>query len=186
VLARCAKVAAFVLPLLVATAAHAVENEHHVGIGAGGAALKVDDKSGMMVGAGGGVHYAYGFSDAFNLMAEYSSAIVALDAKLDSPTTPHTRPATIDTVGLGAGYVFDVLRWVPYACVLASGSLLHGGTLDKGLVTGGVQLGLGLDYKLSFSWSIGAAYRQHVLLTKASTYPSYSQLFLRVEYAWGR
>jgi len=178
--------AALFAPITTAATAAAVEHEHHLGIGLGGAALKVDDKSGMMVGAGGAAHYAYGVTDAFNFVAEYSSAIVALDAKLDNPTTPHTRPSTIDTAGVGAAYVFDVLRWVPYATLLASGSLLHGGTLDKTLVTGGVQIGLGLDYKFNFSWAAGVAYRQHMFLTKMSTYPSYSQLFFRVEYAWGR
>ncbi len=178
--------AAFASPFTLARRAGAVEHEHHVGIGAGPAALKVDDKGGLMVGAGGALHYAYGLSDAFNFVAEYSTAIVALDATIDSPTTPHTRPSTLDTAGVGAAYVFDVLRWVPYACVMASGSLLHGGTLDKSLLAGGLQLGLGVDYKFSFSWAAGVAYRQHMLLTKMSTYPTYSQLFLRVEYAWGR
>ena len=172
--------------LLVPATARAVEHEHHFGVGAGPAILKVDDKAGLMVGAGGALHYAYGLSDAFNFVAEYSTAIVALDAKLDTPTTPHTRPSTVDTLGVGAAYVFDVLRWVPYASVLAGGSLLHGGTLDKNLFAGGVQLGLGVDYKFSFSWAAGIAYRQHLLLTTMSTYPTYSQLFFRVEYAWGR
>lgn len=166
--------------------AHAVENEHHVALAAGPAILKVDDKAGLMVGAGGGVHYAYGFTDAFNLVAEYSTAIVALDAKLDAPDTPRTRPATIDTLGVGAAYVLDVLRWVPYASLMASGSLLHGGTIDGALLVGGVQLGLGLDYKFNFNWAAGIAYRQHLFLTKMSTYPDYSQLLFRIEYAWGR
>ncbi len=183
---RVAIAAALFAPLTIASAAGAVEHEHHVGLGAGPAALKVDDKAGMMVGAGGAVHYAYGFTDAFNFVAEYSSAIVALDAKLDTPTTPHTRPSTLDTLGVGAAYVFDVLRWVPYATAMASGSLLHGGTIDGSLITGGVQLGLGVDYKFNFSWAAGVAYRQHLFLTKMSTYPSYSQLIFRVEYAWGR
>jgi opacity protein-like surface antigen len=172
--------------LLAPASARAVEHEHHLGVGLGGAALKVDDKGGMMVGGAAAAHYAYGFTDAFNFVAEYSSAIVALDAKLDTPTTPHTRPGTIDTLGIGAAYVFDVLRWVPYASIMASGSLLHGGTIDGSLLTGGAQLGLGVDYKFSFSWAAGVAYRQHLFLTKMSTYPSYSQVFLRIEYAWGR
>ncbi len=181
-----AATAAFLALLTTAGVAGAVEHEHHLGVGVGTAALKVDDKSGLMLGAGGAAHYAYGMSDAFNFVAEYTSAIVALDAKLDSPTTPHTRPSTLDTAGVGAAYVFDVLRWVPYATLMASGSLLHGGTLDKTLVAVGAQLGLGLDYKFNFSWAAGVAYRQHLFLTKMSTYPSYSQLFFRVEYAWGR
>lgn len=169
-----------------ASPSRAVEHEHHLGASLGPSALDVSDKSGLMIGAGGAVHYAYGLSDAFNLVAEGSSAIVALDAKLDTPDTPHTRPAAVHTLGIGAAYVFDILRWVPYAGLLAGGAYLHGGTIDKGVAAASAQLALGLDYKFNFQFAAGVAYRQHFFLTKLDTYPSYSQLLFRLEYAWGR
>ena len=49
----------------------------------------------------------------------------------------------------------------------------------------GVELGAGLDYQLSRSWAVGVGIRQHMLLTKMSTYPSYTTGLLRLEYMWG-
>jgi hypothetical protein len=179
------------LSLVLAAAAWApravaVEHEHHIAVAGGAAALDVDDRSGMELGAGLGAYYTYGLTDAFNFLAEASSNAVGLNEKLDNPDTPHTRPATLTTVGAGAAYVLDVLRWVPYGGVLATGYYLSGGTLDKGLAVLGAQLALGLDYKFNFNWAIGGAYRQHFLLTKMSTYPSFSQFFFKIEYSWGR
>jgi opacity protein-like surface antigen len=179
------------LSLVVAAAvwaphAAAVEKEHHIAVAGGPALLGVDDRSGVELGAGAAVYYTYGLTDAFNLLVEGSSSAVGLNEKLDNPDTPHTRPATVSSLGAGAAYVLDVLRWVPYGGILATGYYLGGGTIDKGLAVLGAQLALGLDYKFNFNWAIGVAYRQHMLLTKMSTYPSFSQLFFKIEYSWGR
>ena len=165
--------------------AGAVENQHHIGLDPQLALLKIDDKSTLDVGAGLALHYAYGITDQLNFMGEASSSIVAAKQKQDDATSPHTRPAEVDNVSAGVGYVIDVIRYVPYVGVLAAGYRLGGGTLDKSLFVGGVELALGLDYQLSRSFAIGVAGRQHMLLTKMSTYPTYTTAVLRVEYMWG-
>ncbi|MBX3186489.1 MAG: outer membrane beta-barrel protein [Labilithrix sp.] len=170
---------------LFAARAHAVERQHHIGLAPSLSLLKVDDKSTMSVGMGGALHYTYGLSDQFNLMAEFNSSIVALDQQQDTAETPKTRPATVDHLSLGLGYVIDVLRWVPYVGVLPGVYRLAGGTLDGSLFLPGAALAVGLDYQLSRHWAIGAAAHQHFLFTKMSTYPSYTTGLLRLEYMWG-
>ena len=169
----------------VARPAAAVEGQHYVGLAPELAMLKVDDKSSLSVGAGGALHYTYGLTDTFNLMVEGGSAIVALDQKQDTPETPRTRPATVDRLGVGVGYVIDILRYVPYVGVLATGYRLAGGTLDKSLFVGGAALALGLDYQITRHWTAGIAARQAFMLTKMSTYPSFTTVGLRLEYTWG-
>ena len=166
------------------SAASAFERQHHIGLGPGLGVLKVGDKSTMSVGAGLGVHYAYGLTDQFNLMAEASSVQVALNQD-DDPGSPKTRPARIDSLGVGVTYVLDVLQWVPYFGVLGAGYGLTGGNLDGYKPGGGAQLALGLDYQLDRSFAIGVAVRQHFVLSDIKTYPSYTTGFLRVEYIWG-
>ena len=165
--------------------ARAIERQHHLGLDPSLSMLKVDDKSSVSTGAGVGVHYTYGLSDQFNFMAELNASIVAANQKQDMPASPHTRPAEVDHALVGVGYVIDVLRWVPYFGVLAGGYRLSGGTLDKDRIVIGGAAQLGLDYQLSRNWAIGAAGQQHFLITKMSTYPSYTTLMLRFEYMWG-
>ncbi len=165
--------------------ARAVERQHHLGLDPTLAMLKVDDKSSMSVGVGLGAHYTYGIDDQFNFMAEMNTSIVAAEEKVENAMTPRTRPTQVDHVAVGVGYVIDVLRWVPYVGVLASGYRLSGGTLESALVIPGAALAVGLDYQLSRHWAIGVAGRQHMLLTEVSTYPSYTTVMLRFEYMWG-
>jgi len=178
-------IAAVFAVTFVALDARALENEHHLGLSAGGSALGIDDKSTMSIGAGAIAHWAYGLNDTFNLMAEGGSSIVALNQKLDFKDTPHTRPATVSHVAGGLAYVLDVITWVPYGGVLLGGFAMGGGTIDGTLFLPGAQIALGLDYKLSHHWAVGAALRQTIFLTHTSTYPSYSNLFARFEYTWG-
>jgi hypothetical protein len=49
---------------------------------------------------------------------------------------------------------------------------------------GGLSIAAGLDYRLSRSFAIGVALRQH-MVTDPNTYPSLSQAFARAEYTWG-
>jgi outer membrane protein W len=177
--------AAVMLVVAAARDAGAVENQHHVGLGPQLAILKVDDKSTLSIGGGLALHYTYGLNDQLNVMAELGGAIVAAHQKQDAPDSPHTRPAEIDHLAAGIGYVIDVIRYVPYIGILASGYRVSGGTIDKALVIPGVELAVGLDYQLSRSWAVGLAARQHMLLTKLSTYPTYTTGLLRVEYMWG-
>lgn len=165
--------------------ARAIEYQNHVGGGPTLDVLSIDDKSTLDVGGGFGLNYTYGITDQFNLMAEGAFAIVATSQKQDTPTTPRTRPAEIDRVSFGIGYVLDVIRWIPTIGVLAGGYRLAGGTIDGSLFIPGAALSLGLDYQLSRQWTVGAAVEQHLLFTKISTYPSYTTGQLRLEYVWG-
>jgi hypothetical protein len=169
--------------MALAGRAGAVERESHVGVDAGGAMLVMSDKTD--VGAGIGGHWTYGLSDAFNLMAEAAWSQVALGEHAAGPSTPRTRPAGVVDATVGVGYVFDVLRWVPYAGALVGGYALTGGTLPETKIRAGAAIALGLDYRFGRSWAAGVAFRQHFLVTDLSTYPSFMQLFARFEYTWG-
>ncbi|MFO0670356.1 MAG: hypothetical protein U0235_12130 [Polyangiaceae bacterium] len=54
--------------------------------------LKIDDKTTMSVGGLGKLHYAYGLSDAFNLMVEGYGIVAIGEAK--GMSIPPTRPAS--------------------------------------------------------------------------------------------
>lgn len=176
--------AAALAACVVSTNARALEREHHVGADLGLSALKVDDKSTISACCGLGLHYTYGLTDAFNLMAEANGSIVSFGETLDKDT-PHTRPTMVGHASVGVAYVLDVLTWVPYGGLLIGPTVLSGGTLDRALVLPDAVVALGLDYKLSHTWSVGVAIRQHMMLSKTSMYPSYTNLFARVEYVWG-
>lgn len=168
----------------VAASAGATERQHAVGVDLGMSALKVDDKSTLSVCCGLGAHYSYGLTDAFNFMAEAEWSIVSFGETL-AKDTPRTRPTMMGHAAAGVGYVFDVLTYVPYAGVLVGPTLMTGGTLESAKVLPAGELALGLDYKLSHTWSVGVAFRQQVMLAQTSTYPSYTNVFARMEYVWG-
>jgi hypothetical protein len=179
------RAALLLLLLLVPSPAEAAEREHKLGLQLGLSMLKVGDKSTMSTGFGTGLAYSYGLSDAFNLMAEGSFNLVATKQEQDFPDSPRTRPASVSHAGVGVGYVFDVLSWVPYVGLLGGGYYLDGGTLDKARVLPGLGVALGLDYKINFKLAVGVAARQHLMITDLSTYPSFTQVFAKVEYTWG-
>lgn len=158
--------------------ARAVEQQWHVGADVGGSGLDVG--STLHVGVGFGLDATYGLTDQFNLVAEVQTSRLLPGS---NPDVPHSRPSGLSSGAIGATYVLDVLRWVPYGGVLLGGDLLSGGVLPdaKGLAT--AQLAVGLDYQLDRTWSVGIAAREHFYAT--STYSSFTTLFLRVEYAWG-
>jgi hypothetical protein len=163
--------------------AQAVEREHHLGVDAGASMLVFGDKSTPDLGGGVGAHWAYGLSDAFNLMVEGAWSLVSLREARDAKT-PTTRPTWVANTDVGLGYVFDVSQWVPYAGVLVGGYMLSGGTIRRVNVLPGVELALGLDYRFSRSLAAGLAFRQH-MMSEVSTYPSFTQAFARLEYTWG-
>jgi hypothetical protein len=165
--------------------AGAVERENAIGIDAGGAILVVAQKHSQDVGASAGLHYTYGLSDAFNLVADAGWSLVALNEGLTDPTTPRNRPTNVTHADVGLAYVLDVLRWVPWGALEIGGYALDGGTLDSVKVLPGAAVAVGLDYRLNRSWSVGGSGREHLLFTDMSTYPSFLQLLARVEYVWG-
>ncbi len=182
---RAAALALAVAPFVVATPARAVEREHAIGVDMGGAIFMVQDKSSSDVGGSVGLHYTYGLSDAFNLVANAGWSLVALDETLTDPTTPRTRPTNVTNADVGVAYVLDVLQWVPWGALEAGGYALQGGTIEGVKVLPGVAVAVGLDYRLNRSWAVGVEAREHLLFTELPTYPSFLQGLARLEYVWG-
>jgi len=171
----------------LASPARAVERENHLGVDLGGSALIVSDKSAPDIGPSFGAHWAYGLNDAFNLMVEAAWSLASATDR-PGPKIPSTRPAWVANAQVGVGYVFDVLQWVPYAGLLIGGDALSGGTLDHATILPRVIIALGLDYRLEPNLTVGIALRQHVMpadVFESSTYPSFTQAYLRGEYTWG-
>ncbi len=173
---------------LVPRPAEAFEHQHQLGIDGGLAFIAIDQTPSLSLGGGGGVHYTYGISDAFNLLVEGAFCAIALQGLPMGTMPTNNRPTMIENLGVGIGYTLDVLRWVPYFGVLGSAFSLHGGTVDDVRFAGGVTIAAGLDYQLSGGpkhFAVGVAVRQHFMLSDFTNYPSYTQVFLRAEYVWG-
>lgn len=177
---------------LSSSTALAVEHQHRIGVDGGVAFISIDQKPTLSVGGGGGIHYSYGLSDAFNFLAEGAFCPVALQENSgknpDGTTIPDNRATMIENLGVGIAYTLDVVRWVPYVGVLASAFSLHGGSVNDVRFAGGATLAVGIDYQLTSGpkhFAIGVAVRQHFMLTDIVNYPSYTQIFLRAEYVWG-
>jgi hypothetical protein len=162
----------------------AVEREHQLGVDLGGSMLIVSDKGAPDVGGLAGVHWSYGLSDAFNLMAETHWSLLALNETPGGASAPRTRPSWAANADVGIGYVLDVLRWVPYGGVLVGGYDLSGGTISGTKLLVGAVIALGCDYRFGRTLAAGIALRQH-MLTESSTYPSFTQAFARLEYTFG-
>lgn len=167
---------------LAARDARAFERQHHVGVDGGVAFISIDQKPTLSVGAGGGLHYTYGLSDAFNLLVEGAFCPVALQ---EDPEPKHNRPTMIENLGTGVAYTLDVLRWVPYIGIMVSGFLLHGGSVEGVRAGAGATIAGGLDYMVTRHLAFGLAVRQHFIFSDLADYPSYTQIFLRAEYVWG-
>jgi opacity protein-like surface antigen len=174
---RVAIAGSLALSLLVAREARAFERQQHAGLDAGGAMMTTGGTT--KLGIDLGLHYTYGLSDAFNVVGELSW--------MAFPTSGATGPQPSRVIPFGAGlvYVFDVLRWVPYAGALVGGAYANGGFVHPAFVTPDVQLAAGLDYALSREWTVGAAYRQHMWLAKTGDYPNLASFAIRAEYVWG-
>ncbi|WP_394826144.1 hypothetical protein [Pendulispora albinea] len=165
--------------------AHAFERQQHIGLGGGLALLKAKDMS-LAAGGGGSFHYAYGLTDSLNFVAEAGTSVVSLSyANPSAIMTKDSRSLFASHLGAGVTYSFDVIQWVPYVGVLASGYLLHGKALEDPVGAAGAQIALGIDYQVSRTVAVGLALRQHFILSKISDYPSYTTAFLRAEYVWG-
>jgi hypothetical protein len=181
---RAAAVAVVLALAALPATARAVEREHAIGIDLGPAVLAVADKGSADVGGTAGLHYSYGLSDAFNLVADANASLVALNEGGDS-STPRTRPTMLFGANAGLAYVLDVLRWVPWGALEIGGYAMNGGTIDGVHWLPGAVIALGLDYRLTRSWAVGAVLRQTMFFTEMSTYPSFTQVLGRFEYVWG-
>jgi hypothetical protein len=159
----------------------AVERQQHLGVSAGGTVMSTNGGT-TPFGWNLGLHYTYGLWDAVNLVVEADASGFGVGT---APKNPAPEPGIVATGGVGLMYVFDVLRWVPYAGGIAGAGYFGGGWLGSPFVTLDLQLAAGLDYQITRTWTVGAAYRQHFFVTEMSTYPEFTSVGLRFEYVWG-
>jgi hypothetical protein len=156
--------------------AAAVEHENQLGLELGVPMLVVQNSNtSPLTGAGLGLHYTYGFSDAINLVADAGAATLFGASSL----------ATVSHVDLGLAYVLDVLQWVPWGAAEIGGYALTGNPVGGTQVLPGFALAVGLDYRFSRTWAAGIVLRQHMLFTDLSVFPSYTEGLIRFGYTWG-
>jgi hypothetical protein len=162
--------------LLAAAPAAAYEHQWRAGVDFGYAAL-FDPTS---HGYGGGLHLRYGLTDTFDLMAQ-----------ADVSAHPY-RQWLIAGGGVGAAYVVDVLRWVPYVGVIAGGAGVFSTDPACGLSIAepcrsfriNLEIPFGLEYQVSRRFSVGVAGRFQLLLLGESPWTLLGA-FARAEYVWG-
>src|SRR5579859_1509302 len=119
---------AVALVLASAREAGAVEREHQLGVDLGASILAIAN-SNADLGPAFGIHYGYGITDQFNLLAELQYSIVAFSAPARAAMGDTTHPSQMWNADVGVTYILDVLRWVPYFGALAGGYMLSGGDL---------------------------------------------------------
>ncbi len=156
--------------------AHAYERQWRIGLD-GGYTLAAFPEANTS-GFDAGLHGTYGISDAWNLRAH--ADVSAFDLPL-----PQTS-AVFVSGGLGAEYVIDILRWVPYVGVTVGPNVMR---IQNGptVVHLGVEIPAGLGYQLTRNWSVGAEFRYRLLLLGDSQLsPTHGFVGLaRAEFAWG-
>jgi hypothetical protein len=187
-------VALAALSFAYAPRARAVEKQHHIGVDPGLAILAIDKKDGPSVGAGFVAHWAYGLTDAWQVAVEGGWSIVSTGEKRDATVTdstgkvtalPNNRPAQLVHGSAGIHYIIDVLRWVPYFGLHATGLGLLGGNLPNPKFVFGMTLAVGLDYQVTRAFTLGLAVRQHFPFSDFTTYPSLTHVLARAELVWG-
>jgi len=142
---------------------------------------------GAVGGYGGGLHLAYGITDAFNLRLH--GDVTVFD--LPDPATS----ALLYQGALGLEYVIDVMRWVPYLGVLAGPVYVARQDTEtaEGEVTErpdhwllGIEVPLGLGYQLSPNFLVGFEGRLRLLPFGPDDRPTQQLLGLgRLEVVWG-
>lgn len=166
---------AVVLALVAyAPEARAGEEELVVAPSLGYSVIKAGDKYGH-----GGALYLdvdYGLTDSWALRGtgHYSPHFV-----------PGDKGGLLSVGGLGFGllYTFDVLKIVPYAS-LTAGAVALGGA-DQGLRWNAeISVGLGMDYLVSRSFSVGFEVRYQLLVPDITRYPFFLGVAIRL--AWRR
>jgi len=175
--------------------ARADGGDQHFGLEVGGAQLFIDDKTTTSQGLYTGAHYAYALSDMFLLGAQFGYSLIALDQQLDTPKTPRDYPSSVFNLDLGLTYILDVLRWVPYATALVGGYGLTGGTVEGLRLWPGVGIAFGVDYRVTPELAVGVGLQEHLIRQihsdpfsqhnwgiDDSPYPTFTQVFARIEY----
>ena len=181
--------------MLLPATAGAVEKQHHIGVDAGMGILAVKQKDTPSIGGGFLAHYAYGLTDQWQIAIEGGYSIVSLGEQKDIVVTdmstmkmtklPNNRPAHLVQGSAGMNYVFDVLRWVPYAGIYATAFGMFGGNLPNPKFVMGGTLAVGLDYQFTRAFTAGLAVRQHFPFSDMDNYPSFTHVLLRAELVWG-
>jgi len=175
-------IAAAIVPALgVARRADAYERQQHFGVTTGASFMTTNGGS-SPAGWNLGLHYTYGLWDAVNLVVEADTSGFSTGP---GGKTPPPEPTVVATGGIGAAYVFDVLRWVPYVGGIAGAGYFTGGYVKPAFATPDLQLAAGLDYEITRSWAVGISYREHFFVTEMNTYPAFATVGLRFEYVWG-
>ncbi len=182
--------AALAAPTLLASSrSEAFERQWHAGASFGYTALMGSHAT--LHGIGGGLHLTYGLSDALNLMAEVNvsnhfsrlgDTPVDADGKPTGAAAVQLPSALLASGGVGVGYVFDVLQWVPYVGGLVGAADIvtpSGNNLRLSL-----QVPFGLDYSISRSFAVGVGGRYQMLIGGAGLEHVLTGL-LRAEYVWG-
>lgn len=168
------------LPLTVGAA----ERQHHLGVGPSFSFMSVRAQPTIRPGVGINAFYTYGLTDQFNLLGEVSQTFLGLGQDTPPAASP-IRPGSLTRGAIGAAYVLDVLRWVPYGGVLVSGNVLAGDNLPSPRVLPGAEVVLGLDYQFNRHLVFGGGYRHTFFFTKMIDYPVYGTVFAKLEWQWG-
>ncbi len=180
--------------MLLPATAGAVEKQHHVGVDAGIGILAVKNKDTPDIGPSFLAHYAYGLTDQWQIGLEGGYSLASLSEQKDIVVTdstgkmtklPNNRPGHLLQGSAGINYVFDVLRWVPWAGIYATAYGLMGGNLPSAKFVMGMSLALGLDYQFTRAFTAGIGVRQGFLFSDMDNYPSFTQVLLRGELVWG-
>jgi hypothetical protein len=162
--------------LTAARSASAVERENQLGLELGVPMLVVHgNKNTVATGASAGLHYTYGLSDAFNLVADADSGVLFSGV---------SSLATLTHADVGLAYVLDVLRWVPWGAAEVGGYGITGNSVG-GTFLPGAALSVGLDYRFDRSWAAGVVVREHLFVTNINLFPSLTEALVRVGYTWG-
>lgn len=164
------------LTLLIAHApdARAGEEELVVAPSLAYSVIRVDDKNRH----GGAVYLDvdYGLTDSWSLRGTGLYA-------------PHYVPGddggllSVGGLGFGALYTFDVLKVVPFAS-LTAGAVALGGAGQGLRWNAALSVGVGLDYLVSRSFSVGFEVRYQLLVPDLKRYPFFLGVGIRL--AWRR
>lgn len=127
---------------------------------------------------GGGLYLDvdYGLSDSWSLRGtgRYAAHYVMRNS---------AGVLSVGGLGFGVQYTFDVLKAVPFASLTAGASALGGA--NEGLRWNfDLALGIGADYLVSRSFSVGFEVRYHLLLPDIKRYPFCMGILIRL--AWRR
>ncbi len=164
---------------LVASTAHADKGLKRVGVQGGFAGLASE---GSFAGYGGGLTLAYGLTDAWTLR---------LDATASSnQATDKGGRSLVLGQSVGAQYALDIIQFVPYFGVYAGIYELRGGGLKSTQLKPALSIGVGLDWIVSRSFTVGADLRVHALPadfigSPTDPTPFYQTTMLKAEYTWG-